>query len=178
MRLFFAIVLTLAFGQLLPMTLQSQTLYAIITLPGTALHEGMHYVMALWLQGDPEGYTLWPTWVDGQMATMGHIMFVPTVLNASSVALAPYLIFFPSCYLIVLASKCRVSTLILLCYIAACGFASITPSSQDWRVAMSEPASFILSIPLFTIFAIAWIIAIKRLANSRATSQPSQHCTA
>lgn len=178
MRLFVAIVLTLLIGQLFPLTLQSQTLYAIITLPGTALHEGMHYIMALWLQGDPEGYTLWPTWIDGHMATMGHIMFVPTMLNASSVALAPYLLVFPTCYLIVLASKCRAATMIALCYIAACGFASITPSTQDWHVAMSEPASFILSVPLFAIFAIAWIVAIKRLTRTEATSSSTRHCIA
>lgn len=161
MRLFFAALLTITFGQILPRTLFSSSLYAVVTLPGTFLHESTHYLMALWLQGHPEGFTLIPTWGANGMETMGHIMFEPTVLNAASVSLAPYMLVFPACYLITIAATCRIQWMVLWCYIAACGFASLTPSSQDWNVAMSQPWSFALAVPLFFIFAVLWIAGIR-----------------
>ncbi len=165
MRLAFAIFITLFFGQVLPMALHSQLLYAAITLPGTFLHEAAHYLSALWLNGNPSGFSIIPTWSGGQMQTMGHVLFQPNSLNAATVGLSPYLLFFPSCFFVAVAAKCRIQFMVLWCYVAACGFASLTPSSQDWRIAISYPTSFVLAIPLFAI--VAWIsyVAIKRLAR-------------
>ena len=171
MRLALAIFLTLMFGQILPMALHSQVLYAVITLPGTFLHEAAHYLAALWLQGNPTGFSIIPTWSNGQMRTMGHVLFEPTNLNAATVGLAPYLLFFPACFFIALAARCKIQWMVLWCYVAACGFASLTPSSQDWQIAMSHPFSFILAIPLFVIFAWICIAGIKQLARTQATSE-------
>jgi hypothetical protein len=166
MRLFFAIFLTLMFGQILPMTLQSQLLYAVVTLPGTFLHESAHYLTALWLQGHPTGFSIIPTWGGGEMQTMGHVLFQPSSLNAATVGLAPYLLFFPSCFFIAVAARCRVQWMVLWCYVAACGFASLTPSSQDWNIATSHPGSFLLAIPLFGLVAWGCVTGIKALARS------------
>lgn len=169
-RLLFAIFITLMFGQILPMAVHSQLLYAVITLPGTFLHESAHYLAALWLQGHPTGFSIIPTWGGGGMQTMGHVLFQPNSLNAATVSLAPYLLFFPSCFFIAVAARFAIQWMVLWCYVAACGFASLTPSSQDWNIAISHPGSFLLAIPLFGMFAWVFVVGIKKLARSQATS--------
>lgn len=66
---------------------------ALVSLPGTWLHEMSHWCVGLLLGAKPSGFTLWPkrrgnTWVLGSVSFQGL-----SIWNSAFVALAPLLLF-------------------------------------------------------------------------------------
>ena len=143
-------MITLIIGILLPMTLHVPLVYWAITLPGTAMHEGMHWIAAFALQGNPGTFSLIPSFGADGVITLGNITANINWYNAAIIGMAPLFLVFSSAWLLIKAGtrKSMLSSLIL-CYVSACGFASFMPSSTDWGVAISEPLSFIPAILLF-----------------------------
>lgn len=161
-RLIVSLVLTVYIGQQLPLTLHSQLLYWFVTIPGTAMHEAAHWLTALVLQGNPGVFSLIPEYSNGQMTSMGHATFSPTWYNAASVGLAPYLLYFPSAWFVVKSAKGSLLWGVVFCYVAACGFASVTPSPADWSIAVSQPLSFLFAAPFFIAVAGTYYVLIMR----------------
>ena len=142
-KLKFIIILAITFfiSQYLVNTAYSTWLYALVTLPGTFLHEVAHYLTALFLAGQPTGFNLIPS---GN--TLGSVQFYPNWYNAAPVALAPFLLA-PLTFLMAALAANTVNPLkiLLFSYFAACSWVACTPSPQDFSIAMA-PSSWPLAI--------------------------------
>ena len=139
-------------------------LYWFVTLPGTFLHELAHYVMALLLNGQPSGFSILPTWENGSMASLGHVLSVPTWYNAAPVSLAPLLLFPLTLFFVWRAAYSTQATHTLAwLYFGVCAWSSCVPSSQDFSVAWSYPLSFLFAfVLLFGVFKLAWRFHVKQ----------------
>jgi len=70
----------------------SRWLFALWVLPGTALHELAHWLMALVCRGRPGALSLWPNF-RGRRWTLGYVTIGnPTWYNRVPIALAPLLL--------------------------------------------------------------------------------------
>ena len=86
-KFFCILVLTGLIAHYLESAAGSIKLYAVVTLPGTFLHELAHYVAAATLNGHPGNFNLVP---NGN--TLGSVTFRPNWYNAATVGLAPLLL--------------------------------------------------------------------------------------
>ena len=159
-------------------------LYAYLVLPGTILHEGAHYLMALVLQGSPEPFHILPEVLyddAGQRTAIlfGYVMYHGNWYNVSAVGLAPLLIFpiVPACCILAERSK-STSTVVLYLYIALCGWTAYFPSSIDFAGAVESKSSwgpaaviisisFALSVWLFRKFIIALNVPERHFTDPR-----------
>jgi hypothetical protein len=138
-RFFILLATALFFGTLLPRVAQWPMLYWFVTLPGTVLHEFMHFFTALLLQGSPSGFSVWPTWdAHGEMQTMGHVLFHANWYNAAFVGLAPLMLAPFGVAFLYLASICSWRTALFFFYCAVCAWASLVPSPQDFSIAFNH----------------------------------------
>jgi hypothetical protein len=151
------LVVTFVIAQYLKDTAHSISLYALVTLPGTFLHELMHYTMAGLLGGHPGNFSLIPS---GN--TLGSVTFVPNWYNAASVGLAPLLLAPLTVFFAALSSRSN-NPLKMVGggYLAACSWVACTPSSQDFSVAL-VPTSWplALSILWFTTWVIYRVVRV------------------
>lgn len=70
----------------------SKWLFALWVLPGTALHEIAHWVVAFLLRGRPRALSLWPNF-RGRRWTLGYVTIAnPAWYNRVPIALAPLLL--------------------------------------------------------------------------------------
>lgn len=155
-KLKFALILVISFviAQYLGSTAHSLMLYAVVTLPGTFLHELAHYSMAALLQGNPGNFNLIPSG-----GALGSVTFHPNWYNAASVALAPLLLAPLTFKFAALGAKLPGVQSTLLCsYFAACSWVACTPSPQDFSIAMvptSWPlAAVVLGFTTYLIYKI------------------------
>ncbi|MBI3804703.1 MAG: hypothetical protein HY282_13180 [Nitrospirae bacterium] len=66
---------------------------ALLALPGTFVHELMHFIFGLFLLAKPAGFSVWPRH-SGKGWTLGSVSFQRIgLLNGAFVALAPLLLF-------------------------------------------------------------------------------------
>ena len=134
--------------------------YAGVALPGTVVHESLHWIAALILNGDPEDFSIVPVG-----SVLGQIKFVPNWYNAATVALAP--LFLIPITVWAGAVCIRTTNLIkiaLLLWLGACAWSSCVPSVIDLNVALLVPSSWPLAILLFgLVFSFSWYIVQKSL---------------
>lgn len=156
MKRLISIVAVFFLAQWLPTMLHSQLLYTALAVPGTFLHEAAHYGFALLLQGNPGTFSILPSFSGGEMESMGHITFTPNWWNAATVCMAPLLVLPASIWLMLVGARLPILLNIVCVYTAACGFYSCIPSSADWNIAISEPLSFLVAIPI--LLGSLWIL--------------------
>jgi hypothetical protein len=114
-------------------------LFAALNLPGTFLHELMHYLVALATGGDPENFTIIPS---GN--SLGSVYARPSPWNAAMIGFAPLLLLPITVSFIVAAANAKTfKGLVLYVYLGACSWIAAMPSSQDLVFAMMHPISFI-----------------------------------
>lgn len=133
-------------------------LYSLFNLPGTILHELMHFIVGLILFATPKGFSLIPRRI-GDSITMGSVSFVGlTLFNRIPVAMAPILLLPISIYLIesfsniLIPMDINISTFILSMffgYILYVIILSSIPSTTDFKVAFQS----LLFIPIILLIA-------------------------
>jgi hypothetical protein len=145
------LVCTAILAHHLEATARSITLYALVTLPGTFLHELAHYTTALILEGNPGSFNLIPN-----NSTLGYITFSPNWYNSATVALAPLLLAPLTVFFSALSAKSNnILKMILGGYLSACSWVACTPSPQDLHIAM-VPSSWPLALCM--LGSLTWII--------------------
>lgn len=150
----FALVLVVSFiiSQYLAQTASSLMLYAVVTLPGTFLHELAHYLTAAVMDGNPGNFNLIPN-----SNALGSITFAPNAWNAASVALAPLLLAPLTVFFAALGAKLKdVTSTLLSTYFSSCAWMACTPSPQDFSIALSTPTSWPIALVFLglTTFAV------------------------
>jgi hypothetical protein len=144
MRLFISFLSMLAFSAFLSwFSSLSIFLYALVILPGTTLHELMHWLSAFLLGGAPQSFSILPKlFASNGSHTLGEVAFIPNAWNAAFISLAP-LSLFPLCWFLIqcIARPIHAWKRFLLLYLAACLWLSALPSSTDVRIAFSHPLS-------------------------------------
>lgn len=137
---------------------QSLWLYALVTVPGTALHELAHYTAALFTEGHPSGFSLIP-----QGGSLGRVYVRPNWYNAALIGLAPLLLAPLTFLLMALAARAKLIGMVALSYVAACSWAACIPSSADLRIAASAPSSWPFALLMLAFIAWAMVAVGKRL---------------
>lgn len=135
-------------------------LFALLNLPGTFLHELMHYLAALVLDGDPRGFTIIP---EGK--SLGSVMAVPNWWNAATIAFAPVLLLpMTTAFLLAGARAKTVRAFLGFMYLSTCSWIAVVPSSQDLKFALMFPSSFVLAaIILIPSILLSGRIALRAL---------------
>jgi hypothetical protein len=109
--------------------------YSLVTFPGTLAHELMHFLMAAILFASPSFPNMLPR-RSGNTWTMGSVAFVPSLVNAIPIALAPLAllplglflalsVMHPSTGWSYMAFGWIVGNMLFACL----------PSRQDWKIA-------------------------------------------
>lgn len=122
-------------------------LFAVVVLPGTVAHEGLHYLTGLALGAQPAGFSLLPR-REGRGWMLGSVSFAHVRwYNAFFVGLAPLLLLPGAYYLTLwrlhgaLAIGWREALAVYL--IANLVYAAL-PSWQDLRIAARSPIGWVL----------------------------------
>lgn len=159
---FFAfLVCTYVLGGVLTDLSYDLWLYAIATLPGTFLHECMHYIAAMLLNGQPRDFTIVP---DGN--TLGSVMFAGNWYNRATVAMAPLLLAPLTFWFVALASRSfNPLKIFLLLWIAASSWVACIPSGQDFSIALRYPSSWPLAVIILGLTTFITFKIVKRTLN-------------
>ena len=125
-------------------------IFALVALPGTALHELSHFFVALVLGGSPSFPSLLPTRTERGWR-MGHVQFRAGHLRAMFVGMAPLLLaplawWWATTFLVHAAWPLYA----LHAWIVAALIQAFWPSRTDWRLAL--PALAVL-VPVAALFA-------------------------
>lgn len=149
LKLIFVFALTFSIANWFT-NLAGVSMYALVTVPGTFMHELMHWGAAMLTNGDPSGFSIIPA---GN--TLGHVMIRPNWYNATIISLAPLLLAPLTLLLIVIAARSDAYKMPLFAYFAACCFAACIPSSTDFSIAVSYPTSWLPGLILLSL--ISWV---------------------
>ena len=129
-------------------------IYALVALPGTALHELSHYLVALCLGGSPSFPSLLPTRTDAGWK-LGHVQFRAGHVRAMFVGLAPLLLApLAWWWAITFLAPAAWPIYALHAWIVAALVQAFWPSKTDWKLAF--PALAVL-VPLALLLAWFWI---------------------
>ena len=124
--------------------------YALVALPGTALHEFSHFLVALVLGGQPSFPSLWPT-KTGKAWRMGEVRFRPGYLRSMFVGMAPLLLApLAWWWAETLLAPAPWPLRALHAWIVAALVHACWPSNSDWKLAL--PALVVL-VPLAALAA-------------------------
>ncbi len=128
--------------------------YSLVTFPGNAGHELMHWFVAKLFFAQPAFPSLWPR-RDGDRWVMGSVAFAPSILNAIPVALAPLLllplgVMFVSDFM----HPATGWTYIFCGWVAGNVLFAALPSGQDWKIAAP-------SIMVFGLLGCAYYAAVR-----------------
>jgi hypothetical protein len=119
-------------------------IFALVALPGTALHELSHFAVALVLGARPSFPSLLPTRI-GRVWRLGEVRFQPGHLRAMFVALAPLLLApFALWWALTFVAHTTWPWYALHVWIVAALLHACFPSTTDWRLAF--PAIAVLSV--------------------------------
>jgi len=114
-------------------------LLALVALPGTALHELSHFMIALILGAQPTFPSLVPQRV-GNVSRLGEVRFRPGLLRAMFIALAPIAVW----WMLLFVAHAAWPWYGLHVWIAGALLHACLPSRTDWRLAM--PALVVIVI--------------------------------
>ena len=145
---FFLILLVIVLVRLKYQTYDSMFMTALVNIPGTALHELMHYMVGAILNASPCNFTLFPkrdlngVYVTGSLAFQ-NVRFY----NAVPSAMAPLLLLFIGFYLnryFLPTIKLTAVNYILYVLLQTIIIENAVPSGADFRVAFMYPKGVIL----------------------------------
>jgi len=163
-RVKFAIVLAITFTivQCLNGSINhGVSVYAIITLPGTMLHELAHYLMAAAMNGNPGNFNLIPS---GNI--LGSVTFSPNLYNAAPVSLAPFLLAPLTALFAAFAARSHNPLRLALgSYLAACSWVACIPSPQDFSIAASVPSSWPIGLLFLGLTSLAMYKIVIRMVR-------------
>ncbi len=118
-------------GLALPLLIPSPPVRAIFVLPGTFVHEMLHFVVGLVLNAKPVSFSVWPRKSGASTWTMGSVGFSNVRwYNGLAVGLAP-----------------------LLAPAAATWFA---PDAADWNIELGDLKYWLLAAPVFSMCLPSW----------------------
>ena len=157
---FFLILLVIVLLKMKYATYSSMWLSALINIPGTILHETMHFLVGLLLNAKPTSYDLIPHKSPDGDYIMGSVSFRNlNSYNAFPSSLAPLLLLpigymFNSWYF----QNINISFFNYLGYILlqTIIIENAVPSSQDFKVGFSYPLGLLFYITLGVLFIIAY----------------------
>jgi len=126
-------------------------IYALVALPGTALHEFSHFAVALCLGGSPSFPSLVPARTEAGAWHLGHVRFQPGFLRSMFVGMAPLLLaplawWWGPTFL----AHAAWPLYALHAWIVAALVQAFWPSKADWKLAL--PALAVL-VPLALLLA-------------------------
>jgi len=128
-----------------------------LLIPGTIMHEGMHYLVALFLGGSPTSFNIVPKHVvvqNMEFIMQGSVVFLVNTANSTIAPLAPVLLipFIP--FFLFLGVIQRSLILKTICfYLSLCVWDAWMPSMIDFHIATENPASYVYAwIGLPTLF--------------------------
>jgi hypothetical protein len=151
------VVAVFLLAQALPRYFHNLMVQWAITIPGTFLHEMAHYGYALLMDGNPETFSIFPTWDSrGVMDSLGHITFYPNWWNAWSVGLAPFMVLPAGIWLMLFGSRLNIFVNALCIWAAACSFYGCMPSDVDISGSYPYPASLLVAVPVFLVSLFIW----------------------
>ena len=133
---------------------------SFFTLPGTFMHELMHYIFSFILNGKPVSFTIIPkktNIIDGQGRKIGYSATLGSVgslnirwYNGVFIAIAPLLLYPIAIYLIVLLKSIENNIIYFVTiYIISNLLYSGFPSTTDWKLAFNSSKWFFILL-LFT----------------------------
>ena len=124
--------------------------YALVALPGTALHEFSHFLVALVLGGQPTFPSLLPT-KTGETWRLGEVRFRPGYLRSMFVGMAPLLLApLAWWWAVSLLAPASWPLYALHAWVVAALVHACWPSKTDWKLAL--PALVVL-VPLAAVAA-------------------------
>lgn len=133
-QLLFAILYQLpaiGLGLLLSLLIPSPPLRAVFVLPGTFVHELLHFVVGLLLNARPVSFSVWPRRSGSSHWTMGSVGFANVRwYNGAPVGLAP-----------------------LIAPVAATWFA---PEAAHWALSTGDLKYWALAAPVFSMCLPSW----------------------
>lgn len=125
-------------------------IFALVALPGTALHEFSHYAVALLLGGAPSFPSLLPKRMEGGWR-LGHVQFRAGHLRAMFVGMAPLLLApLAWWWAVALLAPASWPLYLLHAWVVAALLQATWPSKTDWKLAF--PALAVL-VPLVALLA-------------------------
>ena len=150
---FFLIVLVIVFIRLNRATYQSLWLCALINIPGTLLHELMHWLVGGFMNARPCNFTIIPKRDASGSYVMGSVGFRNIgFYNAIPAALAPLLLlpigFYINRYVLPLIPM-NLTNYILYVLLQTIIVQNAVPSQADWRIAKMYKSGILLYSVLF-----------------------------
>jgi hypothetical protein len=126
-------------------------IYALVALPGTALHEFSHFLVALLLGGSPSFPSLVPVRTEARTWHLGHVRFQPGFVRSMFVGMAPLLLApLAWWWATTLLTHSAWPIYALHAWIVAAQVQAFGPSKTDWKLAL--PALAVL-VPLALVLA-------------------------
>lgn len=120
-----------AMGWALGLLIPSPPLRAIFVLPGTFIHELLHFTVGLLLNAKPVSFSVWPRRSGPGHWTMGSVAFANVRwYNGAPVGLAPLL--------------------------APAGALWLAPAASGWHPAWSDLQYWLLAAPVFSMCLPSW----------------------
>lgn len=128
--------------------------YCLVALPGTAMHEACHWLLAKLFFSSPTFPNIWPK-RSGHFWVMGSVSFEPTFLNRFPVAMAPLLLIpITGWFVMQIMHQQNGMQYATSGWIAGSLLHGSLPSSQDFKVA--APAILVLMIIVAAYFAVMY----------------------
>ncbi len=139
---FYLILLVIVLVHLKNATYRSMIMSALINIPGTFLHELMHFVVGLFMNAHPKNFTVIPRRGEGGGYVMGSVGFTNiTFYNAVPASMAPLLLlpigFYINRYLLPMMEP-TFTNYILYVLLQTIIIENAMPSSADFKVAKSH----------------------------------------
>ena len=157
---FYLILMVIVLVHLKNATYRSMFMSALINIPGTILHELMHFVVGLFLNARPCNFTLIPRRGENGGYVMGSVGFTNiTFYNAVPAALAPLLLlpigFYINRYALPMIEPSFVNyTLYML--LQTIIIENAMPSAADFKVARM----YFLGIVMYAVLAVALLMML------------------
>ena len=150
---FYLILMVIVLVHLKNASYRSMLLCALINIPGTLLHETMHFLVGLFLNARPRNFSLLPYRDDNGGYVMGSVSFSNiTAYNAVPAAMAPLLLlpigFYANRYVLPEIPPTFVNY-ILYILLQTIVIENAIPSSTDFKVA----GMFFSGIVMYTVLA-------------------------
>lgn len=157
---FYLILLVVILMRLKYTTYSSMWMSALINIPGTFLHETMHYVVGLVLNASPCNFTLWPQKNPDGYYVMGSVGFRNvTFYNAIPAAMAPLLLlpigFYANRYLLPIMVP-TLPNYVLYVLLQTIIIENAIPSRADFRVA----GMFFSGVVIYSLVALFLLLTL------------------
>jgi len=157
---FYLILLVIVLLHLKNATYKSMFMSALINIPGTLLHELMHFIVGLFLNARPCNFSIVPRRGEGGGYVMGSVGFTNiTFYNAVPAALAPLLLlpigFYVNRYLLPVLQPTFLNY-VLYVLLQTIIIENAMPSAADFRVARMH----FLGVVLYGVLAVALFLMI------------------